>query len=285
MLGFDLGASRAPEDDCACPDDARESMGSRMGLPPTPADAQYVWHFFPVNRTTAIPGTPAPRGEIVGLVGSAFRIDQLVELSLRNLSPAGIDLELADPSAPADARLVYYHKSRIPNYETSGVDQKALTWSSTFDAGGRTWTLRASATRDFIRRHSSFLSWILMSAGLVLTLFACIFFAGRIQRAARVEAWSRHGPPSWSSRWRSRKGSRQSSRLPLLSHRQVERLNQRTRDIQLLNDLGDTLQSCVTTDEHSRDPRVSAAAPPGFPPGLSSCTTLPMNLHCNGGVG
>ena len=29
----------------------------------------------------------------------------------------------------------------------------------------------------------------------------------------------------------------------------MERLNQRTRDIQLLNDLGDTLQSCVNTDE------------------------------------
>ena len=30
---------------------------------------------------------------------------------------------------------------------------------------------------------------------------------------------------------------------------QVERLDQRTRDIQLLNELGDTLQSCVSTDE------------------------------------
>ena len=251
MLGFDLGSVPALQKTIAhALTTARESMGSRMGLPPTPADAQYVWHFFPVNRTTAIPGTPAPRGEIVGLVGSAFRIDQLVELSLRNLSPAGIDLELADPSAPADARLVYYHKSRIPNYETSGVDQKALTWSSTFDAGGRTWTLRASATRDFIRRHSSFLSWILMSAGLVLTLFACIFFAGRIQRAARVEGLVEARTTELEQQMEKQErlaAELADSRSSLTG--QVERLNQRTRDIQLLNDLGDTLQSCVTTDE------------------------------------
>ena len=88
LLGFDLGSVPALQKAIAdALSSAREAFSTRTGLPPTPSEPQYVWHFLAVTRTVAIPGTPAPRGELVGLVGSAFRIDQLVELSLTQLEP------------------------------------------------------------------------------------------------------------------------------------------------------------------------------------------------------
>jgi diguanylate cyclase (GGDEF)-like protein len=251
MLGFDLAKIPVLQKAIAqALTTGKEAISTRTGLPLTPAETQYIWHFLAVSRTVAIPGTPAPRGEVVGLVGSAFRIDQLVELSLRNLSPAGIDLEISDPAAPADSRIVYYHKSRIPGYEANGVDVAAVPWSTEFDAGGRRWTLRAFPTREFLSRHGSSLSWILMGAGLLLTLFACFLFAGRLRRAVRIEGLVVARTAELEQEMAKQErlaGELAESRSSLTG--QVERLNQRTRDIQLLNELGDTLQSCVSTDE------------------------------------
>jgi diguanylate cyclase (GGDEF)-like protein len=252
MLGFDLGSVPALQKAIAQTiATAKEAMSIRTGLPPTPAEAQYVWHFLAVTRTAAIPGTPAPHGELVGMVGSAFRIDQLVELALRNLGPAGIDLEISDPGAPTDRQIVYYHKSRIPGYEANSVDRKGMSWSTTLEAGGRRgWTLRAFPTQEFLLRHGSYLSWILMGGGLLLTLIACFFFAGRIRRAARIEGLVESRTAELGQEMTKQEklaAELAESRSSLTG--QVERLNQRTRDIQLLNELGDTLQSCVTTEE------------------------------------
>ena len=56
MLGFDLGNVPVLQKAIArALTTARESMSTRMGLPPTPADVQYVWHFSPSRARRPFP--------------------------------------------------------------------------------------------------------------------------------------------------------------------------------------------------------------------------------------
>jgi diguanylate cyclase (GGDEF)-like protein len=251
MVGFDLSSlnsfraaiSRAITS-------GKTTIMERSGLPGTPAEPQYVWHFLDVTRTATVPGTKTIQGESIGIVASAFRIDQLVESVLKNLSPAGIDLELSDPEAPPDLRIVYYHKSRIPGYEATSVQRTGMSWSATIDAGNRSWTLRAFPTREFLLRHGSWQSWIILICGALLSIIACYFFAGRLRRTARVEALVTARTRELATEVAKQEDLAKEladSRSTLTG--QVERLNQRTHEIQLLNELGDTLQVCVSTEE------------------------------------
>jgi diguanylate cyclase (GGDEF)-like protein len=251
ILGFDLSTVPALRDAVAhAITSGKVTASSRLGIPPTAAEAQYVWQFLAVYRSGAAGRLPASGGELVGLVASAFRIDQLVELALKNLSPAGLDLEITDAHAPPGGELVYYHKSRLPGYEAGGVVKTGLPSTFTIDAGERIWTFRAYPTREFLLRHRSWQSWTMLASGVLLTMVALYVLAGRLRRAARIEALVSTRTQDLASeiaKHERLESDLADSRSTLAA--QVDRLNLRNREIQLLNELGDTLQSCVSTDE------------------------------------
>ena len=54
---------------------------------------------------------------------------------------------------------LYYHRSRPPGYVTSSVVKTGMKWSTTINAGERTWILIAYPTTSFISRHRTWQSW------------------------------------------------------------------------------------------------------------------------------
>ena len=83
----------------------------------------------------------------------AFRIDRMIELALKELNPAGIDLELLDADAPLGQQSLYYHRSRVPGYVSSSVVKTGMKWSTKINAGERTWILTAYPTTQFISQQ------------------------------------------------------------------------------------------------------------------------------------
>ena len=221
-----------------------------IGLPVSTPERPVVWHFLAVYRTQSGVAGGAARGELIGLAVSAFRIDQMVELSLKDLSPAGIDLELLDQKAPAGQQLLYYHKSRVPRYDSGDVLRSGMTWSTSIDAGDRSWKLVAYPTREFLNRHRAWQSWTLLIGGILLTVSGGIYFSARLRETMRVESLVADRTRDLAleiSKHEQLEKALAESQSTLAS--QVDRLNRRNREVQLLNEVGDMLQTCLTTEE------------------------------------
>ena len=227
-------------------------------LPPSATQWPVVWFFRTVYRPPR--GAAPGRGELLGIVAIAFRIDQMVELSLKDLSPAAIDVELVDPQAPPDRQSLYYRKARVPGYEVTPPLKTDLSWSMSIDAGERVWILKAYPTREFILHHRSWQPWTLLAGGLLLTAMGGLYFAGGLRRAARVESLvsERTGELALEvAKHEQLENELAESRSTLA--RQVEQLNLKNQEVQLLNEVGDMLQSCVSTEEAY--PLISLHAP------------------------
>jgi len=163
----------------------RRTASAVVDLPLSASGPEVVWNFLPIYRSESASGTTAARAGLVRICASAFRIDQMVETSLKELSPAGIDLELLDGNAPAGKQALYYHRSRVPGYVTSSVVKTGLKRSTTINAGERTWILIAYPTTRFISQHRTWQSWTILAGGLLLSGLSGIIFLGRLRRATR----------------------------------------------------------------------------------------------------
>ena len=155
-----------------------------------------------------------------------------------------------DPVAPEDQRLLYYHRSRALAPGALPASATGLVWSTTIEAGERSWTLNAYPTPGFIAHRRSWQSWTLLAGGLVLTGLGGIYFAGRIRRTARFESLVAERTDALSlevAKHKRLENALEESQSTLT--RQVEQLNRRNREIELLNELGDILQACLSTGE------------------------------------
>jgi diguanylate cyclase (GGDEF)-like protein len=219
-------------------------------LPQRTEERSTVWHFLPLYRSLGAPGEQRVRGDLIGLAASSFRIDQKVELALKDLSPVGIDFELLDPGAPASQQLLYYHHSRIPGYDARGVVKTGLTWSTRIDAGSRMWIFNAYPTSEFLARHRSWPSYSILAGGLLLTAAGGVFFSARLRRTRRVESLVAERTRALAaeiSKHEALERALAESRASLSG--QVERLHANNREVQLLIEVGDMLQSCLSMEE------------------------------------
>ena len=273
LAGLDFGsvpALRSAIDRAIATGKIATSSGTRL---PAASPHPVIWQFLAVYRDASAAPTPAARGQMVGMVAVAFRIDQMVEIALRDLSPAGLDIELLDLQAPPPQQLLYYRRAKVVGYESTPPLRNWLSWSTTIDAGERTWTLRVYPTPSYMATHSSWQSWIILAGGLLLTGMAGLYFAGGLRRTARVESLVAERTRALAqevAKHEQLERELAESRATLAG--QVDQLAARHREVQLLNEVGDMLQSCVATEE-------------GFPlinrhlPGLLPGTSGALYLH------
>jgi diguanylate cyclase (GGDEF)-like protein len=259
MLGLDLSTipalKQALEHAFAS---GRTTASAGTMVPPSRAGRPVVWYFRTVYRPTM--GVSRGRGELLGVVALAFRIDLMVDLSLKDLNPTAIDVEVLDPQAPSDQQMLYYRTARVPGEEVAAAPKSDLSWSTTLEAGERVWIFKAYPTREFILRHRPWQPWSLLAGGLLLTALGSLYFAGGLRRAARVELLVSE---------RTAELAREIAKHELLEKElaesrsilasQVDRLHLRNQEVQLLNEVGDMLQSCVSTEEAY--PLISLHAP------------------------
>ncbi len=264
ILGLDVGT--IPEFASAirhCVASGRITASAGSGLPLAGSETPFVWHFLAVSRRST-PTAGAVHGGLIGLAVSAFRIDQMVELALKDLSPAGIDLELTDTKAPAGRQLLYYHRTRAPRYDATEVAKKETTWSTTIDAGERSWKLTAYPTQEFIDRHRSLQPLVVLVGGLLLTAVGSALVWSRLRHALRVELLVTERTRDLAlevAKHEKLERALADSRSTLAG--QVDRLNHRNDQVQLLNEVGDMLQSCLFTEEAY--PLIAAHAPQLLP--------------------
>ncbi len=226
------------------------ATGGVTDLPLAGSGKSILWQFVPVYRHEAAPGIEPPRGDLLGVVTAAFRIDEMVEAALAEVSVTGIDLDIRDTAAAPDTQRLYYHRSRGPGPGVPAVPKGWMTWTTNVDVGGRSWALIAYPTPSFLSRHRSPLPWIVLGAGLLLSAAATAFLAGRLRRAERIESLVQERTRELAreiDKHQRLEGALADSRATLAA--QIDRLNERSQEILLLNEMGDTLQACIVTAE------------------------------------
>lgn len=252
LVGFDLASSpillNAIE---RAIDSGKVTVSGAADFPASPPGEPRAWHFLAVYSRPLVAGVRPPRSELLGLVGICFRIGRLMEEALANVTPAGIDLELSDPSAAPDRRQLYYFRTRFGEAGAVPADKRGwMSWKTAIDAGGHDWILTEYPTPRFLEIHRSLQSWIILAAGLLLTAAGGAFFASRTRRTFLVESLvvARTNDLALEiDKHRQLEAELADSKSILAT--QVNRLNRRSREIQLLNEMGDTLQACVSTEE------------------------------------
>ena len=215
-------------------------------LPQSEAGPTIVWNFRAIHRSARVSDPTMNRTGLLGICAIAYRIDQLVELAFKDLTPAGIDVELREAGATGAPRVIYYHHSRAPG----SVEKTGMRWLTTIDAGEHTWTLVAYPSSSFIARHRSMQSWTILVGGLLLTGLSGLVFWGRIRRTQQVEAQVTTRTEELAqeiSKHEALERALAESRTALTV--QLSQLNQRNQQIQLMTEVGDALQSCLTVEE------------------------------------
>jgi len=224
----------------------KPTASEAIEIPVSESGSRVVWTFLPVRRSARVSDPAASRTGLLGVCAIASRVDQMVDRALGPLSPAGIDLELRDGGSPGLQKM-YYHHSRIPGASViKNGDQKGFE----IDAGEHKWTLLAYSTNAFTDRHRSRESWIALVAGLLLTGLSGIIFWGRLRHTEQVEeevAARAQELAEEISKHEALERALAESRAALTA--QVSQLNEQNKQVQLLTDVGEALQSCLTTEE------------------------------------
>jgi diguanylate cyclase (GGDEF)-like protein len=226
------------------------TSSAAVDIPLSASGNQVVWSFIAAHASADPAGPRSSRTGLLGVCAMAFRVDQLVELSLRELPPAGIDLELLDANALPGQQALYYHRSRAPGHVSSSVVKTGMKWSTRINAGERSWILTAYPTTRFMSQHRSWQSRTILAGGLLLTVLTTFIFWGRLRRTQQVESLVAERTQELAteiSKHETLEKALAESRSALTA--QVAQLNVKNQQIQLLNEVGDALQSCLTADE------------------------------------
>jgi len=193
-LGFDLASSPARREALErARDTGSEAVTPRITLVTETGGGPAFLLTFPIYRRRALADTlEGRRRNLIGFAVGAFRIGDVIEASLKELPPAGLDLDLLDRSAPEGDRLLYVHRSRLRagpgglRVEDDGP-VGGLQWSTTLEVGGRQWTLRFRPAPEFLAARRSWHPWGVLAGGLLLTALLVAYLASATGQAARAE--------------------------------------------------------------------------------------------------
>ena len=145
--------------------------------------------FSPVYQRA--PGV-ADDGALRGYVASLIPVSKLVQLSIKPLSPAGVNVVVHDIAADGGSeQFLDVHSSRIKRTDDLQVLQEyeqpdILRETETFDVAGRKWRVTVLATKGFYSPQVDSAVWLTLGGGLLLTLMLSIFMIQRIQENQRI---------------------------------------------------------------------------------------------------
>ncbi|HTO21522.1 MAG TPA: diguanylate cyclase [Spirochaetia bacterium] len=224
------------------------TASAAVDLPFSEAQSRVVWVFRQVHRSARASDPTANRTGLLGVCVIAFPIRQMVHDALNTLSPAGIAVTVSDGAAPA--RLYELAEGPADTPGAVRVSGGISPRTRVLDVGERSWTVTAYPTTAFLSRHRPWQSYTILVGGLLLTALAAIVFLGRLRRTEQVEdevaARTRELAEEISKHEALEKALAE-SRSTLTG--QVNQLNEQNKQIQLLTDIGDALQSCLTVEE------------------------------------
>jgi PAS domain S-box-containing protein len=137
--------------------------------------------FAPVYGVDSETATPEQRRrEIRGYATGAFRLGDLVEAAIGDLSRNGLTFALYDDRDPLAPRLLY---ADGPEHQPAA----GRLWRERLVFGGRPWEVRVTAKPDFVEKFRPRRAWLILLGGFLFAGLLGAFVLVVTARAARVE--------------------------------------------------------------------------------------------------
>lgn len=138
--------------------------------------------FLPVyegSPLTAIKRREKLRGFVLGV----FRIDDLINVAIRQTAADGIALTLVDDTDPEVFDVLYKH---IPGH--SEVSSSDFDYSKRLsDVAGRQWRMLATPTKGYISERRGLLPYIMLASGIIFVTFTSFYMLMLRRRSQVVE--------------------------------------------------------------------------------------------------
>ena len=156
------------------------------------ADGQYGYLMFkPIYRGGSIPQTvTARRQQLEGYVLGVFRLSDFFDEALDDSTHATLDVWAYEQVAPGERELLYFRRAgAAEGVGLSVVDVPSfyndMMMELVLDSQGQQWVFLFKPSVLFLAAESSWRSWLVLSAGIVMTLLIMLFVY-REQRYTRM---------------------------------------------------------------------------------------------------
>jgi len=150
--------------------------------------------FLPVYRNGLLHNTIEERREnLLGFLVLVFRIEDVVESSLKELAPSGINISIYDKTADPGARIIYFHEPRLDKIKSKLTEEELAHWnqfkySKDLDISGKSCSIICLAAPEFMGKQRRYGSWLVLFAGIFLTVLSAGYLSSILNRSLQVEA-------------------------------------------------------------------------------------------------
>ncbi|MDP9173178.1 MAG: CHASE domain-containing protein [Planctomycetota bacterium] len=156
------------------------------------------------------------RSRVIGYASAVFRVQDLIETALADLSGEGLNVSVVDDSIPGAESVIY-----MPSLRQSGGSALAPSGTAGFDVAGRHWTLMLSPTPSFVAAHESGQSATILCTGLLLTALLSFYLFSAGRRTLEIEHRVVHRTAQLSREVVERKRAEEAARLAELKFRSI----------------------------------------------------------------
>ena len=189
VLGFDMGST---PDRLQTLERARDSGQVAGSLPIVLAGNQKPGFFAvaPVYQEgRSLETLDDRRAALRGFAMVVFQSDRVVRRAFGAKGLQDLDFELVDPSATPERQTIFRQSSPRPAARSGlGVDAGRLSVASSYDFAGREWKTRFSPTEAYLQANESWVHWLVLPGGALLSLIVVVYLRSSLGLQARLEA-------------------------------------------------------------------------------------------------
>ena len=130
--------------------------------------------------------------QLRGFAAGIFRIGEIVESALQDLSPSGIDMVIYDVSDEDERQILYQHSSRNRPADTGqrnpgdGESRASRKFIQTISVTDRQWEVLCTSIPGYFQ-PDPWSGWVTLAGGLPFTALLTIYLSTLVGRAAKVK--------------------------------------------------------------------------------------------------
>ncbi|MFA6078838.1 MAG: CHASE domain-containing protein, partial [Candidatus Omnitrophota bacterium] len=132
------------------------------------------------------------RKNIFGFAAILVNIENLVELSFRNMTPVSIETCFYDMSAIAGERFLYFHMPRLRKIATGSKKDAEqigeLNWAGEVDILGRKWLVTCAPNLAFLEKYERTRSPLILIIGAMLAFVSAAYLFNAKGHTTKIES-------------------------------------------------------------------------------------------------
>lgn len=132
------------------------------------------------------------RDNLKGFVVLLYQMDKMAVKSFEGIPLVGVDIIFYEVKE-GEKKFLYFRPARTRKTPVSLSEFQqsrpayGLVWSKTFPVADKQWLMVCTPSPEFLSRHRMVLPWIVLSAGIILTLLLVFYLKDILGRAKKVE--------------------------------------------------------------------------------------------------